>query len=67
MNQCNTNQTRVTEEMSLCAVTEFPECTVPAMAYVPFQLDLSHFSAEEALCKGTLFPVLSKPFRGRCT
>ena len=36
-----------------------------AMAYVPFQLDKTSYSAEMALCEGTLFPVLNKPFCGR--
>ena len=45
--------------------TEFPNDTVVAMAYVPFQLDKTSYSAEKALCEGTLFPVLNKPFCGR--
>ncbi|MBQ6163959.1 MAG: spore coat associated protein CotJA [Clostridia bacterium] len=34
------------------------------MAYVPFQTDRKVYGASEALCKGTLFPVLNKPFKG---
>ncbi len=48
-----------------CVTTEFPKDTVVAMAYVPFQLDKTSYSAEKALCEGTLFPVLNKPFCGR--
>ncbi len=48
-----------------CVITAFPNDTVVAMAYVPFQLDTTSYSAEKALCEGTLFPVLNKPFCGR--
>ncbi len=48
-----------------CVTTAFPETPVVAMAYVPFQLDKTSYSAEMALCEGTLFPVLNKPFCGR--
>lgn len=48
-----------------CVTTDFPDDTVVAMAYVPFQLDKTSYSAEKALCEGTLFPVLNKPFLGR--
>lgn len=48
-----------------CVTTEFPANTAVAMAYVPFQLDKTSYSAEKALCEGTLFPVLNKPFCGR--
>lgn len=43
-----------------------PAETVPTMAYVPFQTDRKVFCASEALSKGTLFPVLNKPFKGGC-
>ena len=37
-----------------------------AMAYVPWQhLDRIYENLEEALCVGTLFPELNKPFQGR--
>ena len=49
----------------LCVTTALPEDTVPAMAYIPFQLDKSSYTAEMALREGTLFPVLNKPFCGR--
>ena len=48
-----------------CVTTKLPEDTVVTMAYVPFQLDKTSYSAEKALCEGTLFPGLNKPFCGR--
>ena len=48
-----------------CVTTEFPVDTVVTMAYIPFQLDKTSYSAEKALGEGTLFPVLNKPFCGR--
>ena len=39
-----------------------PADTVPAMAYVPFQQQGRQYSFEQAIDKGTLFPVLNKPF-----
>ena len=48
-----------------CVTTALPVDTVVAMAYVPFQLDNTSYCAEKALCEGTLFPVLNKPFCGR--
>ncbi|HCQ28070.1 MAG TPA: hypothetical protein DIU40_05775 [Ruminococcaceae bacterium] len=36
------------------------------MAYIPLQLDLMSYETDKALCEGTLFPTLNKPFlRGR--
>ena len=48
-----------------CVTTALPENPVVAMAYVPFQLDKTSYSPEVALCEGTLFCVLNKPFCGR--
>ncbi len=42
----------------------FPEETPLAMAYVPFQKWEKPYDAETALCRGTLFPSLDKPFIG---
>lgn len=42
--------------------TPLPEDTVPAMAYVPYQQPGKQYSTEQAIEKGTLFPVLNKPF-----
>ncbi len=48
-----------------CVTTPLPVDPVVAMAYVPFQLDKTSYSPEVALCEGTLFTVLNKPFCGR--
>lgn len=43
---------------------KLPECTVVAMAYVPFQTELITYTSSEAFCNGTLFPELDKKFYG---
>lgn len=50
-----------------CERTALPEVMTTTMAYIPFQLDLSHYEPAEAFSKGTLFSDLYKPFKGRCT
>lgn len=52
-------------ERPSATMSRFPDETPPAMAYVPFQQEMSTYSPEEALCVGTLFPVLDKPFTGK--
>lgn len=42
-----------------------PDNPVPAMAYVPFQQWGEVYGELKALDRGTLFPVLDKPFYGR--
>lgn len=42
----------------------FPLNPVVAMAYVPFQTDNATYDEFNALACGTLFPCLSKPFKG---
>jgi hypothetical protein len=37
-----------------------------ARAYVPDQPYTRIFSPEEALCQGTLFPDLVRPYTGKC-
>lgn len=53
---------------SKCSVsdvkTELPDSVQNTMLYVPFQLDSREFSVEDALNRGTLFPVLNKTFSG---
>ena len=44
------------------STTPLPSVTVPAMAYVPFQQQGKQYSTDQAIEKGTLFPVLNKPF-----
>ena len=43
-------------------VSPLPEDTVTTMAYVPFQTDRDMFDDDTALCKGTVFINLNKPF-----
>lgn len=43
---------------------KLPKNPVTTMAYVPFQTDCSEYDAEKALCRGTLFLNLDKPFFG---
>lgn len=43
----------------------FPEYFPVAMAYVPWQTWNHVYAFDKALCTGTLFPELDKPFIGR--
>lgn len=45
-------------------ISSLPEDTTVAMAYFPYQkeYDLNVYSAEQGICKGTMFPDLNKPF-----
>ncbi|MBR4282459.1 MAG: spore coat associated protein CotJA [Clostridia bacterium] len=45
--------------------SELPKELSFAIAYVPYQVNPSKYSSEEALEKGTLFPALYKPFTGK--
>ena len=38
-----------------------------AMSYVPMQTIGVLYNDEEGLCRGTIFPELDKPFRGKFT
>lgn len=42
-----------------------PAETVPAMAYVPFQQWSDTYDVTNGFNKGTIFPILDKPFEGR--
>ena len=44
-------------------IPALPSDTVTTMAYVPFQTDTSMYDDNEALCNGTLFIDLNKPFK----
>ena len=46
------------------AMPSMPDAPVVAMAYVPFQTDTTVYDEINALACGTLFPCLSKPFKG---
>ena len=48
------------------ALPALPETPVVAMAYVPFQTDITVYDAAKALQRGTAFPVLDKPFLAGC-
>lgn len=67
MNTCEKCDARAQYDSCACERTFLPETMTVTMAYVPFQLDPASYTAEEALCKGTLFKELNKPFKGRCT
>lgn len=43
---------------------KFPESTSIAMAYVPYQKWEQTYDVNIALCRGTIFPSLDKPFIG---
>ena len=43
-------------------MTAIPDDYTVTMAYVPFQLDTTMFEPDVALCKGTLYTTLYKPF-----
>ncbi len=53
-------------EQCPCTVTSLPSDPAVAMLYVPMQIDTTMFDEMKALECGTLFPVLSKPFAGKC-
>ena len=48
------------------SITPLPSDFTVAMLYVPMQIDTTMFDEKKALECGTLFPVLSKPFAGKC-
>ena len=60
----NTEAMRSTAAHTEQSVDRFPRKTPIGMAYVPVQQWGETFTAEEALCKGTLFPELNYPFGG---
>lgn len=47
-------------------ISPFPDDTVEAMAYIPYQNANITYNPERGLCSGTLFPCLDKPFHGCC-
>ncbi len=44
----------------------FPDDYSVAMAYVPVQTDTTVYDEMQALCEGTLFAALNKPFMRGC-
>ena len=61
-NSCGYQQYHTKQDK--CEKRELPNCIVPAMAYVPFQQWCEVYTVDKAFCRGTLFPVLDKPFVG---
>lgn len=53
---CDTSET--------AARSPFPKDYSNAMAYIPFQTNSDTYDEIKALERGTLFPVLDKPFLG---
>ena len=47
-------------------LSALPETVSVAMAYVPFQECNDVYPCDKALCAGTVFPVLDKPFLAGC-
>ena len=46
-------------------IAPFPEKTVEAMAYIPYQQQKSKtYAPAQALESGTVYPILDKPFYG---
>ncbi|MBR2868712.1 MAG: spore coat associated protein CotJA [Clostridia bacterium] len=48
------------------SLSPLPANYAVAMMYVPMQTDISMYDDIKALECGTLFPVLNKPFAGKC-
>ncbi len=51
-------------EPDMPMMSRFPKQTPIGMAYVPYQQWGETYTAEEALCRGTLFPEIDYPFGG---
>ncbi len=45
-------------------LSPLPDTTVVAMAYVPFQNNITMYNVSEGFLNGTIFPELDKPFFG---
>ncbi len=66
MINCMNNTSSITPLTSASTTPYLPNDMTVTMAYVPFQLDISYYNADDAFKRGTLFAVLDKPFKGRC-
>lgn len=49
-----------------CGISPIPKTVSVAMAYIPFQDCNDVYQCDKALCAGTIFPVLDKPFLAGC-
>lgn len=61
MNECKRPNSARTNCSSMDALGQFPI----AMAYVPWQRFGRTYDLSKALCAGTIFPELDKPFCGK--
>lgn len=61
MNECNCQTSVRGSRYSMDTSGQFPL----AMAYVPWQRFGQTYDLSKALCAGTIFPELDKPFRGK--
>ena len=61
MNECKRPNSNRGSYYSMDALGQFPI----AMAYVPWQEWCNIYPAERALCRGTIFEELDKPFSGK--
>ena len=61
-------QQRQSQKYDVChgSITPLPMNPVVTMLYVPMQADTTTYDDMKALECGTLFPVLNKPFAGKC-
>lgn len=65
----NSKQVQEKRDFTDCfaVMSALPDDASVTMAYVPFQLDATAYECDTALMRGTLFPVLDKPFlRAAC-
>ena len=61
MNECRRQTYGRNSQNSMDALGHFPL----AMAYVPWQRFGQTYDLSKALCEGTIFPELNKPFCGK--
>ena len=61
MNECKCSTLSRTNYYSMDVLGQFPI----AMAYVPWQRFGQTYDLSKALCAGTIFPELDKPFCGK--
>lgn len=62
MSEITAGMTPVRSGSYFDGIPALPADAAVTMAYVPFQLNTARYSDEQALCNGTLFTDLNKPF-----
>lgn len=65
-NVCSASVRHSADTSCSCKKSPFPMNTSLAMAYVPFQQSGEVYPCDKALCRGTIFPCLDKPFLMGC-